>query len=41
MQILTQTDKHELRKIVAFTKWYTLRKIGLKFQNPTLTIYAK
>ena len=33
MQISAQTDKNKLRKNVTSNKSYTLKKIGLKFEN--------
>ena len=35
MQISTQTDNHKQRKNVATNENYILRKMGLKFQNPS------
>ena len=34
MQMLTQTDNHNLRKIFATNKKYVQRKMCLKFPNP-------
>ena len=36
-----QTFKHNFRKNVVTDKMYTLRKIGLKFQNPNFNISCR
>ena len=41
VQILTQTDDHNLKKNVTTNKNYIPRKMGLKSQNPKFNIFCK
>ena len=41
IQILTQTDNHNLWENVAICKKYILRKMGLNFQNSEFNILSK